>query len=170
VELLRNMNVSFTQQCCSLEGNTLEIAEVREVWDSLEKKCNLDKLIEDPESKFPSPSSLSKSDKLNEVIEVRNHLLATHLLYSNLYNLQHEIYIDEMNEIHRILLKDLPTEKIESKDGKIQHAGEFRLDDVRAHCFHTIHPVSSFYLLRFFFLSSSILNNFILPIVGIGSS
>jgi len=139
------MNVSFTHQSCSLEGNSLELGETREVWNSLTGLYdNLDELLEDDDLKnIPPPHLLSKKPEL-DVIEIRNHLLATYLLYNKLYKLDHEIDIGEIKRIHRILLKDTPKEIVEVVNRRIQRAGEFRTMQIEAYGFHlTVYPFAS---------------------------
>lgn len=143
MNLLQRMNVSFTQQSCSLEGNLLDLAETRKIWNSLtELYDDLDELLKDDDLKnIPPPHLLSKTIVFKQnFIEIRNHLLATYLLYNKLYKLDREIDIGEIKRIHRILLKDTPKEIVEIVDHKIQRAGEFRSMQIEAHDFH---PVSS---------------------------
>lgn len=150
VDLLRSMTVSFSQQSCAIEGNTLGLYDTQKVWNSLRRNYNLDNFLKDPETPLPAPSSLSDEPE-NEVIEIRNHLLATHFLYSTLYGLTHEIDLHHIKRLHRILLKDTPMEKIEleddtfhaNKDELIQHAGDFRKIEVESRgSIYTVYPVS----------------------------
>ena len=120
-------------------------AETRKIWDSMIRLYNLDKIVED-DLNLPSPHLLSSKPE-HEVIEIRNHLLATYFLHNNLYKLDREIDIGEIKKIHRILLKDIPKESVEFIDGRVLHVGEFRSVGVKAHGFHlTIYPVGPVYL------------------------
>ncbi|CAG8437533.1 7141_t:CDS:10 [Diversispora eburnea] len=67
---------------------------------------------------LPVPSFLS--DKIeNEVIEIRNHLLATYFLYNTFYELEREIDFEDIKKIHRILLKDTQIKRAELKGDRI---------------------------------------------------
>lgn len=48
------------------------------------------------------------------------------------YKLDHEIDIGEIKKVHRVLLKDTPKENVKFIDGRIQRAGEFRSEVVKA--------------------------------------
>jgi hypothetical protein len=39
--ILRRLIVSFTQNSCAIEGNTLELAETQEIWNLLKKNFDL---------------------------------------------------------------------------------------------------------------------------------
>src|SRR5436190_17149460 len=101
---------------------------------------------------FPAPKSLSGKSE-NDVIEIRNHLLSTHLIgYS--VGLEHEIDLGDIKNINHIILRDTPMEKFELENNEIQHAGEFRKVEVMAGNVHeTVYPVSSRIILLKFFLS-----------------
>jgi hypothetical protein len=153
VDLLRSMTVSFSQQSCAIEGNTLGLYDTQKVWNSLRRNFDLNNFLKDSETPLPTPSSLSDEPE-NEVIEIRNHLLATHFLYSTLYDLTHEIDLCHIKRLHRILLKDTPMEKVELEDDKfhdnedelIQHAGDFRKIEVESRgSIYTVYPVSYYY-------------------------
>ncbi|CAG8512843.1 17404_t:CDS:2, partial [Racocetra fulgida] len=88
---------------------------------------------------LPAPSSLSDKPE-NEVIEVRNHLLATYFLYNTFYELEHEIDLDGIKTVHRIMLKDTSLERIEFGED-FQRAGEFRKTEVEARgSIYTVYP------------------------------
>ncbi|CAB5382143.1 unnamed protein product [Rhizophagus irregularis] len=85
VKILQNMIVNFSHRSCAIEANTLELSESQEIWDRLNKSYNLNNLLKN--EKFPPPSSISSSDKSEkEIIEVRNHLLATSSHYAKGYS------------------------------------------------------------------------------------
>lgn len=148
VDLLQHMTVSFTQQSCAIEGNELDVVETQKIWDLLNKDYNLDDLLKNNEISLPAPCSLSSKSE-NDVIEIRNHLLVTYLLYNTLFKLRHEISLNDIKRIHYIILKDTLKDKYKLEENKIQHAGEFRMVDVRAGGFHlTVYPVSyNFFLM-----------------------
>ncbi len=141
LDFLRRMNVSFSQQSCHLEGNSLGLAESREIFNALTGFANnLDEMVEDP-NKIPSPQLLRLNNS-SEVIEIRNHLLATHHLMYGMSS--RELNLDDVKKIHRILLKDTPVENVESSDGTIHRAGEFRTCEMGSGGYHlTVYPVSS---------------------------
>ncbi|GBB89496.1 hypothetical protein RclHR1_01620008 [Rhizophagus clarus] len=98
---LQNMIVNFSQKSCAIEGNTLELSESQEIWDRL-RNYDLDALL--IHEKFPLPSSISSSDKPEEeIIEIRNQLLATYFIYNKSNK---EINIEGIKKTHRITLKD----------------------------------------------------------------
>ncbi|CAG8624024.1 3143_t:CDS:2, partial [Paraglomus occultum] len=147
VDLLRGMIVSFTQHSCAMEGNTLGLRETQRVWNSLNKNCNLGDFLKNQEMMLPAPNILSDKPE-DEVIEIRNHLLATYFLYNNLYKCEHEIDLDSIKKVHRILLKDTPMEVIELEEDEAhdrslyQHAGEFRKVEVEARgSVYTVYPL-----------------------------
>src|SRR5947209_12341051 len=135
VDLLRRMAVNFTQQSCAIENNTLGVEETQVIWNSLKENHNLDNLCKNQELSLPAPRSLSEKPK-DEVIEIRNHLLATYLLHSDLFKLKQELDLDDIKKIHRIILKDTSKETVVLKNGSIQNAGEFREVKVCAAGFH----------------------------------
>ena len=102
------------------------LLDTEKVWNSLVGNHNLDDFLKDPEAPFPAPSSLLSDKSEHEVIEIRNHLLATYFLYNTLYGLAHEIDLDHIRRLHHMILRDLPTEKVESDDGTFHDAGDFR--------------------------------------------
>jgi hypothetical protein len=93
------MAVSFTQNSCSIEG--IMLADTEEIWNLLRKNYNLDdwRNVEQP---LPTPDLLL--EKPENVIEIRNHLLATHSFCNMLHELEHEIGLDDVKELHRIML------------------------------------------------------------------
>src|SRR5688572_2839623 len=56
-DLLRRMIVSFSHQSCLIEGNSLGIAESRNVWDKMNRDHNIDELLRE-EAQLPFPTSL----------------------------------------------------------------------------------------------------------------
>ncbi|CAB4427405.1 unnamed protein product [Rhizophagus irregularis] len=78
---LQSMTASFTQQSCALEGNKLGIIDTQKIWNSLKKNYNFDNIMTNWNIPLPAPSSLSDKEE-NEVIEIRNHLIATYYLYN----------------------------------------------------------------------------------------
>jgi hypothetical protein len=143
MKLLQNMIVDFSQQSCAIEGNTLGTSESLEIWDILNRNHNINNLLE--YEKLPPLSSFAFSDESeNEIIEIRNHLLATYFVFNRLPKLkQQEISIDKIKKIHRIMLKDI---------NNIHKAGEFRTAPVRSFGYNlTVYPVS-FNLLILFLL------------------
>ena len=155
VDRLRRMTVSFSQQSCAIEENTIGLVETQKIWNSLGRNYDLDNFLKDPETPLPAPSSLSDEPE-NKVIEIRNHLLATHFLYSTLYNITHEIDLSHIKRLQRILLKDIP---VELEDGKFhdnkdelnQYAGDFRKLEVEARgLMCTVYPVSCYFFVIFF--------------------
>jgi hypothetical protein len=143
LDFLRRMNVSFSQQSCYLEGNSLGLAESRKIYNALTVFANnLDEMVEDP-NEIPSPQLLRLNNS-NEVIEIRNHLLATHHLMYGMSPSKHELNLNDIKKIHRILLKDTPIENVESNNGTIHHAGELRTCEMASSDYHlTVYPVSS---------------------------
>ncbi|CAG8478881.1 19908_t:CDS:2, partial [Gigaspora rosea] len=140
VDILKRLTVGFAQHSCAIEGNTLELGEAQKIWNMLKKNFSLNDFLKNIDMPLPAPSSLS--DKLeNEVIEVRNHLLATYFLYNTFYESEHEIDLDGIKIIHRIMLKDTLLERIEL-DEDYQHAGEFRKIEVEAYgSIYTVYPL-----------------------------
>ncbi|CAB4410028.1 unnamed protein product [Rhizophagus irregularis] len=127
VKILQNMIVNFSHRSCAIEANTLELSESQEIWDRLNKSYNLNNLLKN--EKFPPPSSISSSDKSEkEIIEVRNHLLATYFIYNTMHKLNQEINIDGIKKVHRIMLKDTPMENFCPWYNRknMQQAGKFR--------------------------------------------
>ncbi|CAG8688805.1 3349_t:CDS:2, partial [Gigaspora rosea] len=136
-DILRRVTASFTHSSCAIEGTTLAIQDTRAIWEKL-KKNNLDILLEDRKLSLPGPRSLSDKPE-NEVIEIRNHLLATYLV-SKLAELEREISLDDIKDIHRVLLRDTPIEKFEWEN-VINYAGKFRKIEVMAsHAHLTVYP------------------------------
>ncbi|RIB18231.1 fido domain-containing protein [Gigaspora rosea] len=85
------------------------------------------------------PRSLSDKPE-NEVLEIRNHLLATYLV-SKLVELEREINLDDIKDINRVLLRDMPMEKFAWEEDDINYAGEFRKIEVMAsHAHLTVYP------------------------------
>jgi hypothetical protein len=157
VDFLRSMTVGFTQQSCALEGNKLGIIDTQKIWDSLREKYNLENIVTNWNIPLPEPSSLSDKE-VNEVIEIRNHLIATYYLYNTLYQMKKEIDFDDIKRIHRILLKDTSMD-FQSSDDEfcddsfqkefIPRIGKFRKLNVDSRFSNdTLHPVS-FNLLLF---------------------
>ncbi|CAG8599479.1 1564_t:CDS:2 [Acaulospora morrowiae] len=147
VDLLQGLTVGFTQQSCAIEGNTLGLKETQKVWNSLNKNCNLSDFLKNQEMLLPAPSVLSDKPE-NEVIEIRNHLLATYFLYNISYKWKHEIDFDGIKKIHRILLKDTRVKIVKLEEGQAydyslhQHAGEFRKLEVEARgSVSTVYPL-----------------------------
>ncbi|RHZ62856.1 hypothetical protein Glove_334g33 [Diversispora epigaea] len=141
VDILRKLTVSFTEQSCAIEGNTLGLEETQKVWNLLKNRFNLDDFLKNQKMPLPAPSFLSVKPE-NEVIEIRNHLLATYFLYNTLYELEREIDFEDIKKIHRILLKDTRIERTELKEG-YKHVGEFRKLEVGAYGFvNTVYPFS----------------------------
>ncbi|CAB4437585.1 unnamed protein product [Rhizophagus irregularis] len=132
---LQSMTASFTQQSCALEGNKLGIIDTQKIWNSLKKNYNFDNIMTNWNIPLPAPSSLSDKEE-NEVIEIRNHLIATYYLYNTLYVTKKKIDFDEIKRIHQILLKGTPMENVQLNDydfceDKFQrefilHSGKFR--------------------------------------------
>ncbi|CAG8815855.1 13240_t:CDS:2, partial [Racocetra persica] len=88
---------------------------------------------------LPAPSSLSDKPE-NEVIKIRNHLLVNYFLYNTFYESVHEIGLDDIKMIHRIMLKDTPLERAKLSEG-YQHVGEFRKVEVEARgSIYTVYP------------------------------
>lgn len=157
---LQSMTASFTQQSCALEGNKLGIIDTQKIWNSLKENYNFDNIMTNWNIPLPAPSSLSDKEE-NEVIEIRNHLIATYYLYNTLYLARSKIDFDEIKRIHRILLKGTPMENAQLDDDdfcedKFQreffpHIGKFRKLNVDS-CISNgvIHPVSFNYLSFFF--------------------
>ncbi len=91
---------------------------------------------------FPAPKSLSDKPE-NEVKEIRNYLLATCFI-NDLVKLEHKINLDDIKDIHNIMLRDILLESYGFKDDDIQNVGEFRKAGVVAGNVHeTVYPVSS---------------------------
>ncbi|CAG8697890.1 7079_t:CDS:2, partial [Ambispora gerdemannii] len=111
------------------------------IWEKMNQDYNIDDLLEHEETQFPAPESLSdKPESEIEIIEIRNHLLATYFLYNTLFKLKQEINLDDIKKIHRILLRDTPQEEF-SVWGNIQKAGKFRTVSMQAMGYHlTIYP------------------------------
>ncbi|RGB27100.1 fido domain-containing protein [Rhizophagus diaphanus] len=127
VKILQNMIVNFSHRSCAIESNTLELSESQEIWDRLNKSYNLNNLLKN--EKFSPPSTISSSDKSEkEIIEVRNHLLATYFIYNTTHKLNQEINIDGIKKVHRIMLEDTPMEKFCPYHNRknMQQAGKFR--------------------------------------------
>ncbi|CAG8515697.1 10378_t:CDS:2 [Cetraspora pellucida] len=61
----------------------------------LTKNFSLNDFLKNIDMPLPAPSSLSDKPE-NEVIEIRNHLLATYFLYNTFYELDHEINLDDI--------------------------------------------------------------------------
>ncbi|CAG8762406.1 9953_t:CDS:2, partial [Cetraspora pellucida] len=140
VDILKRLTVSFAQHSCAIEGNTLELAETQKVWNTLKKNFSLNDFLKNIDTPLPAPSSLSDKPE-NEVIEVRNHLLATYFLYNTFYELDHEIDLDGIKTVHRIMLKDTSLERIEFGED-FQRAGEFRKTEVEARgSMYTVYPL-----------------------------
>ncbi|CAG8624127.1 30068_t:CDS:2 [Gigaspora margarita] len=112
VDILKRLTVDFAQHSCAIEGNTLKLAETQKVWNTLKKNFSLNDFLKNIDTPLPAPSSLSDKPE-NEVIEVRNHLLATYFLYNTFYESGHEIDLDGIKTVHRIMLKDTSLERIE---------------------------------------------------------
>ncbi|CAG8443983.1 980_t:CDS:2 [Acaulospora morrowiae] len=106
----------------------------------MNKDYNIDDL-QNEEAQLPEPKSLlDKPGKEIEVVEIHNHLLATHYLYNTLLKLEQEIKIDNIKKIHCTPLKDTPQERVDVC-GKIQQAGMFRTVSMQAVGYHlTIYP------------------------------
>ncbi|RHZ54283.1 hypothetical protein Glove_428g124 [Diversispora epigaea] len=140
-DLLKRMIVSFSHQSCAIEGNSLGSAESQSIWEKINQDYNIDDLLEPEETQFPAPESLSdKSENEIEVIEIRNHLLATYYLYNTLFKSKQEINLDDIKKIHRILLRDTPEEKF-NVWGRIQKAGKYRTVSMQARGYHlTVYP------------------------------
>ncbi|CAJ0627401.1 2350_t:CDS:2 [Entrophospora sp. SA101] len=139
-DLLQRMIVSFSHQSCVIEGNSLGSAESQIIWEKMSQDYNIDDLQREG-AQLPEPKSLiDKPGKEIEVVEIRNHLLATHYLYNTLLKSEQEINIDNIKKIHRTLLKDTPQERV-NVWGKIQHAGMFRTMPMQAVGYHlTVYP------------------------------
>ncbi|RIB21891.1 fido domain-containing protein [Gigaspora rosea] len=137
---LQRMIVNFSHQSCSIEGNSLGSAESLIIWEKMNQDYNIDDLQHE-DAQLPEPKSLlDKAGKEIEVVEVRNHFLATHYIYNTLLKSEQEINIDNIRKIHRILLKDTPQERIDVW-GKIQQAGMFRTVSMQAVGYHlTVYP------------------------------
>ena len=115
---------------------------MQKVWNLLKKNFSLRDFIKNIDIPLPAPSSLSDKPE-HEVIEVRNQLLATYFLYNTFYETEHEIGLDDIKMINRIILKDTPMERIEW-DEDYQYAGEFRKMEIEAYgSIYTVYPVSS---------------------------
>lgn len=138
------MIVSFSHQSCTIEGNSLGITESQTIWERMNQDYNIDDFLEHEEAQFPAPEFLfDKFESEIEIIEIRNHLLATYFLYNTLLKSKQEINIDYISKIHRILLRDTPQEKFNTW-GSIQQAGKFRTVSMQARGYHlTIYPVCS---------------------------
>ncbi|CAG8789457.1 3326_t:CDS:2, partial [Dentiscutata erythropus] len=114
------------------QGNSLGGAESQIIWEKMNQDYNIDDLQHE-EAQLPEPKSLlDKPGNEIEVVEIRNHLLATHYLYITLLKSEQEINIEFIKKIHRTLLKDAPQERIDVW-GKIQHAGMFRTVSMQAY-------------------------------------
>ncbi|CAH1765438.1 18123_t:CDS:2 [Entrophospora sp. SA101] len=139
-DLLQRMIVSFSHQSCVIEGNSLGSAESQIIWEKMNKDYNIDDLQHE-EAQLPEPKSLlDKPGKEIEVVEIRNHLIATHYLYNTLLKSEQEINVDNIKKIHRILLKDTLQERV-NVWGKIQQAGMFRTVTMQAVGYHlTVRP------------------------------
>nr|CAG8511433.1 6970_t:CDS:2 [Entrophospora candida] len=139
-DLLQRMIVSFSHQSCVIEGNSLGNAESQIIWEKMNKDYNIDNLQHE-EAQLPEPKSLlDKPGKEIEVVEIRNHLIATHYLYNTLLKSEQEINIDNIKKIHCILLKDTLQERV-NVWGKIQQAGMFRTVSMQAVGYHlTVYP------------------------------
>jgi hypothetical protein len=80
------MIVNFSHQSCTIKENSLGSAESQIIWEKMNQDYNIDDLQHD-EAQLPEPKSLlDKPGKEIEVVEIRNHLLATHYLYNTLLN------------------------------------------------------------------------------------
>ncbi|GBC06512.1 hypothetical protein RclHR1_00690002 [Rhizophagus clarus] len=150
VDFLKSMTVSFTQQSCALEGNTLGIIDTQKIWNSLREKYILENIVQNWNMPLPEPSSLSDKEE-NEVIEIRNHLIATYYLYNALYGTKKDIDFDDIKKIHRILLKNTPMENAQLNDDDffdnrfqrefMPRIGKFRKLDVDSRVSdYTVHP------------------------------
>ncbi|CAG8644977.1 4124_t:CDS:2, partial [Paraglomus brasilianum] len=139
-DLLQRMIVSFSHQSCVIEGNSLGSAESQIIWEKMNQDYNIDDLQREG-AQLPEPKSLlDKPGKEIEVVEIRNHLLATHYLYNTLLKSEQEINIDNIKKIHHTLLKDTPQERVNAW-GKIQQAGMFRTMPMQAVGYHlTVYP------------------------------
>ncbi|CAI2177342.1 17404_t:CDS:2, partial [Funneliformis geosporum] len=139
-DLLQRLIVIFSHQSCTIEGNSLGSVESQIIWEKMNQDYNIDDLQHD-EAQLPEPKSLlDKPGKEIEVIEICNHLLATHYLYNTLLNSEKEINIDNIKKIHRTLLKDTPQEKVDLW-GQIQQAEMLRTVSMLAFGYHlTIYP------------------------------
>ncbi|CAG8772063.1 30888_t:CDS:2 [Gigaspora margarita] len=139
-DLFQRMIVNFSHQSCIIKGNSLGSAESQIIWEKMNQDYNIDDLQHE-DAQLPEPKSLlDKAGKEIEIVEIRNHLLATHYLYYTLLKSEQEINIDNIKKIHRTLLKDTPQERI-NVWGKIQKAGMFRTVSMQAVGYHlTVYP------------------------------
>jgi len=131
---------------------------------------NQDYNIDDEEAQLPEPKSLlDKPGKEIEVVEIRNHLLATHYLYNTLLlKSEQEMNVDDIKKIHRTLLKDTPQERV-NLWGNIQQAGMFRTVSMQAAGYHlTVYPVSFSLLISAY--QVSIMAQFVFSLVWRGSA
>ena len=162
------MIVPFSHQSCIIEGNSLGSAESQIIWEKMNQDYNIDDLQHE-EAQLPEPKSLlDKPGKETEVVEIRNHLLATYYLYNTLLKSEQEINIDNIKKIHRILLKDTPQERVDAWS-KIQHAGMFRTVSMQAAGYHlTVYPVSFSLLIPACLVS--IMAQFVFSVVWRGST
>jgi hypothetical protein len=140
-----------------VEGNQLDQIDSQSIWDRLNNSndYNLSDIVDREE--LPVPKSLSDKPDI-QVIEIRNHLLATYYLYHVLLKSKWEINIDDIKKLHRIIMKDTPFEKIEMW-GRVQESGTYRCLPIRARGYPlTVYPVS---LVYFFCFWNSIMTYFI---------
>ena len=131
-DLLQRMIVSFSHQSCAIEGNSLGSAESQIIWEKMNQDYNIDDLQREG-AQLPEPKSLlDKPGKEIKVVEIRNHLLATHYLYNILLlKSEQKINMDNIKKIHCTLLEDTLHERI-SALGRIQQVGMFRTVSVQA--------------------------------------
>jgi hypothetical protein len=145
------MIVNFSQKSCAIEGNILKLSESQEIWNKLNKNYDLDDLLE--HENFPPPNSISSSNKSEkEIIEIRNHLLATYFIYNTSLKSNQKINIDGIKKVHRIMLKDTLMENFcpWGDRNNMQQAGKFRTFILQSYGDNlTVYPVSSS---LFFFL------------------
>ncbi|RGB23047.1 fido domain-containing protein [Rhizophagus diaphanus] len=139
VNILQRITTSFSHSSCAIEGNKLALVETQGIWKSLNKNCDLDRFLKNWEMPFPAPKSLSDKPE-NEVMEIRNHLLAIYFI-NNLAKLEREINLDDIKDVHKIMLRDMPVGSYGFEDDDIQNIGEFRKVGVVAGDVHeTVYP------------------------------
>lgn len=65
------------------------------------------------------------------------------IFINDLVKLEHEINLDDIKDVHKFMLRDIPVESDGFEDDDIQNVGEFRKAGVVAGDVHeTVYPVS----------------------------
>ncbi|RGB24003.1 hypothetical protein C1646_773698 [Rhizophagus diaphanus] len=118
VNILQRITASFSHSSCAIEGNKLPLVETREIWKLLNKNCDLDHFLKNWRMPFPAPKSLSDKPE-NE----------------------REINLDDIKDVHKIMLRDMPVGSYGFEDNDIQNVGEFRKVGVMASdVYETVYP------------------------------